>query len=310
MEEGYVDINNVSTRIVTIGGWIDQPLQSDKLIIVIPGNPGLIGYYETFMAAIHENLKGKFVIWGIGHGGHEQPSGVDLPCINKYPDLFTLDGQIKHKISFIDSYVTSGVKLHLIGHSIGGKIAAELVKHYCNDYDINAYLLFPTLERMAQTPSGQRLRPFLGPLRKMVVLLASVINRLPDSWVTSLLQLFLRVNRNLAISEGSSTSDVILRTTRKLLHPQALERCMFMAHNELQVVGELDAEEIRKISDRLTLYFGTKDHWCPLDFCHNFQQQVPEAKAIVCPHELEHAFVLKSSHQMASIVSEWLQQKL
>lgn len=37
MEEGYVDINNVSTRIVTIGGWIDQPLQSDKLIIVIPG---------------------------------------------------------------------------------------------------------------------------------------------------------------------------------------------------------------------------------------------------------------------------------
>lgn len=83
------------------------------------------------------------------------------------------------------------MKLHLIGHSIGGKIAAELVKHYCNDYDINAYLLFPTLERMAQTPSGQRLRPFLGPLRKMVVLLASVINRLPDSWVTSLLQLFL-----------------------------------------------------------------------------------------------------------------------
>ena len=54
----------------------------------------------------------------------------------------------------------------------------------------------------------------------------------------------------MAISEGSSTSDVILRTTRKLLHPQALERCMFMAHNELQVVGELDAEEIRKISDR------------------------------------------------------------
>jgi len=108
MEEGFVDINNVSTRIVTFGGWINQPLQSSQLIIVIPGtfffffllhpilnklfhtltlnlfsgNPGLIGYYETFMAALHENLQGKFVIWGIGHGGHEKPSSVDLPCIN------------------------------------------------------------------------------------------------------------------------------------------------------------------------------------------------------------------------------------
>jgi len=310
MEEGYVEINEVSTRIVTIGGWIDQPLQIDQLILVIPGNPGLIGYYETFMAALHDSLQGKAVVWGIGHGGHEQPSGVDLPCINKYPELFTLDGQIKHKISFIDKYVASGVKLHLIGHSIGGKISAELVKHYSSNYNINAYLLFPTLERMAQTPKGRKLGPFLGPLRKMVVFVASVINRLPESWITSVLQMFLSVNRNLAVSEGSATGDVILRTTRKLLHPQALERCMFMAHDELQVVGELNAGELRKFSDRLTLYFGTKDHWCPLDYCRNFQEQVPEARAIVCALELEHAFVLKSSQQMASIVSEWLHQKL
>lgn len=59
-------------------------------IYIFSGNPGLIGYYETFMAAIHENLKGKFVIWGIGHGGHEQPSGVDLPCINSNHHLTNL----------------------------------------------------------------------------------------------------------------------------------------------------------------------------------------------------------------------------
>ena len=163
------------------------------------------------MAALHDSLQGKAVVWGIGHGGHEQPSGVDLPCINskfhiknrlsyliliifkltEHPELFTLDGQIKHKISFIDKYVASGVKLHLIGHSIGGKISAELVKHYSSNYNINAYLLFPTLERMAQTPKGRKLGPFLGPLRKMVVFVASVINRLPESWITSVLQMFL-----------------------------------------------------------------------------------------------------------------------
>jgi hypothetical protein len=36
------------------------------------------------------------------------------------------------------------------------------------------------------------------------------------------------------------------------------------------------------------------------------QRQIPEARAIVCPHGFEHAFVLRSSQQMATIVSEWI----
>ena len=36
----------------------------------------------------------------------------------------------------------------------------------------------------------------------------------------------------------------------KLLHPQALERSLFMAHDELKVVGELNANDIRLHSDR------------------------------------------------------------
>jgi len=241
---------------------------------------------------------------------------IFLKYFPEHPNLFTLEGQIEHKIDFISKYVPSGVKLHLIGHSIGAKISVELVNHYLNDYDVSAYLLFPTLERMAQTPKGQRLALLLGPgsfrssIRSAVVLLASVINKFPESWLISLLHWVLRVNKNLMIDEASPTIDVNVRTTLKLLQPEALERCLFMAHNELQVVGELNAEAIRKISDRLILYFGTNDHWCPLDYFDNFKRQVPEARAIVCPHQLEHAFVLNSSHHMASIVSEWLREKL
>lgn len=57
---------------------------------------------------------------------------------------------------------------------------------------------------------------------------------------------------------------------------------------------------------RLVLYFGTKDHWCPLEYCHNLQRQVPEARTIICSQQFEHAFVLKSSRQMAAIVSKWI----
>lgn len=278
------------------------------------------------------------------------------------PELFTLDGQVNHKIKFIDTYVPTDVNLHFIGHSIGAKICVELVKRYRKTHNAAAYLLFPTLERMAQTPSGRKLWPILGPFRKVVVLAASLINRLPESWLTTIVQWAMR-NTTMCFSlktfpgsnsfsrctgskgsqlpiESSTSSapgasaivHVNVRTTMSLLHPQALERSLFMAHDELKVVGELNAEDIRLHSDRwlvyisliafhsnrdvdvdwwhgrLVLYFGTKDHWCPLEYYHNLQLQVPEARAIICPHGFEHAFVLQSSQQMATIVSEWIKE--
>ena len=39
----------------------------------------------------------------------------------------------------------------------------------------------------------------------------------------------------------------------KLLHPLALERSLFMAHDELRVVRELDVENLRLHSDRCVI---------------------------------------------------------
>lgn len=43
---------------------------------------------------------------------------------------------------------------------------------------------------------------------------------------------------------------VNVRTTVKLLNPQALERSLFMADDELRVVDQLDVDEIRRCVDR------------------------------------------------------------
>ena len=111
MEEGYVDINFIQTRIITIGGWIDRLPKNRDLIVVIPGiklkkmklynlifqsisfkhlffyyiclgNPGLIGYYEKFMTSLYAELRGEYVIWGLGHAGHEVPPSVTFPSVN------------------------------------------------------------------------------------------------------------------------------------------------------------------------------------------------------------------------------------
>ena len=33
------------------------------------------------MASLYEELRGEYVIWGVGHAGHEVPPGVTLPCL-------------------------------------------------------------------------------------------------------------------------------------------------------------------------------------------------------------------------------------
>ena len=86
--------------------------------------------------------------------------------------LYGLDGQIRHKLAFINETLTKDCKITFIGHSIGCQIIMELMKELSYEsancdktksvsqtiptLTINkAYFLFPTIERMRQTPAGR-----------------------------------------------------------------------------------------------------------------------------------------------------------
>ena len=86
--------------------------------------------------------------------------------------LYGLDGQIRHKLAFINATLTKDCKITFIGHSIGCQIIMELMKELSYEdvicdktkpvsqtisaLNINkAYFLFPTIERMRQTPAGR-----------------------------------------------------------------------------------------------------------------------------------------------------------
>lgn len=106
MEDGCVTINQVPTRVITFGGWIDKPIRNDKLVLMITGkmffiisaiyakiimscfnsgNPGVIGYYEEFLHALYEELDGCFSVWGLGHAGHQVLTESQGPCVrSKY----------------------------------------------------------------------------------------------------------------------------------------------------------------------------------------------------------------------------------
>ncbi|KAL6051512.1 hypothetical protein STEG23_011317 [Scotinomys teguina] len=109
-------------------------------------------------------------------------------------DIYGLNGQIEHKIAFLRAHVPKDVKIILIGHSIGSYLSLQVMKRapelpekkgslrglsisrggagkrtpYCANGNrvtffrqktldqkvIHTFLLFPTIERMSETPNG------------------------------------------------------------------------------------------------------------------------------------------------------------
>ena len=107
------------------------------------------------------------------------------------PDLFNLDGQVRHKVAFVEEHIPKDTELHIVGHSIGAKICIDLVHKFQSSHKTKGYLLFPTIERIAQTPNGRRLWPILGPLRRVVVFAASLVNLIPENWLLGIASWFL-----------------------------------------------------------------------------------------------------------------------
>lgn len=92
--------------------------------------------------------------------GHEFPpsnSKLTVPDPKEHPELYTLQGQVEHKLRFIEKYLPDNCELYLVGHSIGSKIISELLKDSAMSERLavkRSVLLFPTLQKMRDTPNG------------------------------------------------------------------------------------------------------------------------------------------------------------
>ncbi|KAG5866152.1 hypothetical protein JTB14_017002 [Gonioctena quinquepunctata] len=152
MHQGYLELNQVRTKVTTFGRWVEETTKdSEDIVIIIPGNPGVNGFYENFAKTLHEKL--GYSVWCIGHAGHNLPEQVlsPLPKFKGNEYVYGLKGQIEHKVDFFEKYIPKNARIHLIGHSIGSYIILELLEHpSIKDKVADVYLLFPTIEEMVQ----------------------------------------------------------------------------------------------------------------------------------------------------------------
>lgn len=66
MDTTFVKICGVPTKILTWGKRVGENFDRKEIILFITGNPGLPGFYITFLATLFNCLQGNIPVWIIG----------------------------------------------------------------------------------------------------------------------------------------------------------------------------------------------------------------------------------------------------
>lgn len=291
----------------TIGGSPTYVIQRGKisankpLVLIIPGNPGVADFYLEFIECLAKESNELLPIACISHLGHVTvPSHISAAAKDHLKKWPMLTDQIQHKLAFINTAVPANTPLILVGHSIGCYMILEMLKSLDAKRVIKCFLLFPTIERMSQSPSGRYATPLLQYFRWMLpVFTYPICYLIPDIVKHFLIKLHFR---------HQSVAQCAVDGVMKLLSPLALGSSAHLANDELQVVTDADVELLSSNIDKLFFYYGANDHWCPVEFYKEMKERFPDADIQLCKRKFEHAFVLESSSEMASVLWAWIQQ--
>ncbi|KAL7861898.1 hypothetical protein SRHO_G00133390 [Serrasalmus rhombeus] len=275
------------------------------LILIIPGNPGVVGFYKTFMWTLYQAFNRQYPVWSIGHAGHcAPPDSMDMveDASVMEEDVFGLNGQIEHKLAFLSEHVPRDTHLVLVGHSIGCYIILQIMKRNPELKVIKSVLLFPVIERMACSPQGQVMTPVLCRLRYAVYLPAFLLSLLPEKLKAGLVQLALR--------NVYSLDTTMIPATVSLINVDCIGNAMYMGSQEMSLVLERDNSTIRQHLNKLIFYYGATDHWCPVQYYCDMRRDFPEGDIRLCERGLRHAFVLDAGEEMANMTTEWIRDDL
>ncbi|XP_008050286.2 lipid droplet-associated hydrolase [Carlito syrichta] len=172
VHEEFILCGGIETQVLKCGPWTDlfndQSVNRPKLLIfIVPGNPGFSTFYVPFAKALFSLTSRRFPVWIISHAGHAlAPRDKKIltsedPNAQEIKDIYGLSGQIEHKLAFLRTHVPKEMKLVLIGHSVGSYISLQMLKREPELPVIRSFLLFPTIERISESPNGRIATPFL-----------------------------------------------------------------------------------------------------------------------------------------------------
>ncbi|KAJ9095338.1 hypothetical protein QFC21_005704 [Naganishia friedmannii] len=254
------------------------------------GNPGLVEYYPPFLHKLQSLIPASYGLISLGHVGHSLSLSFQTQHL-------TLTEQIQVKIEFVQKLRkeldawreeegqvkgdAGKTMIGLMGHSVGAEIAVQTIRgleeperavstsQQSKDATqpkqriTAAFLLFPTLANIAQTPNARRLRPlFHSPLLELAPVLVLLLK--PIFLVIHLAHWLFPSLRQPATSSSSiyapnATTITMLET------PIVVSHVLRLARSEMETILDPDLEWYNRNGQagngRVYSYWGANDGW-------------------------------------------------
>ena len=228
---------------------------SGPCVFVVPGNPGVARFYESFAVELGERLDARAVdvVGYLGHTEKKRPNRSEW---------FTLEEQKAHVRDYLAERLREepGREFVVVGHSIGAHLALFAAKELGYDRVTAVLGLMPFLHVNGRSP----LQRFLS-LVTRAKFLAHAVGRLVDALgavAPALREALLR--RTVTRSMDRTAAEI----TSAWLRWQSLINMVFMGRTEFDAlvaaVDECPLVTSARARGRFAALYALDDHWAPL----------------------------------------------
>mmetsp|Transcript_20439 Transcript_20439/g.41935 ORF Transcript_20439/g.41935 Transcript_20439/m.41935 type:complete len:414 (-) Transcript_20439:369-1610(-) len=302
------------------------------LLLFVPGNPGVVHWYTDFLTQVVERLGKGYAARGVSYAGHgvgevivgndDEHSKTDYsgnredegknPKLRNMKIPWTMDGQIQHKIAWIDALIDGWRKQFLsnsksnpsketpnfifISHSIGAHFVQclllrrpDILAHTAHIIHLMPFFRFdpPPLKSFMLSHAASWYE-YVVPMMTTLVNAASVF---PRRWIDFYLERHVGLNcpkgRKIAL-------DIFL-------NPKMMRNHLVLGLQEIRELPEMPNDvALRLIGDICStsiLFCGCPDQWAPLFHMEDLKllqrnSKVPHNINMLYIEELRHDFVV------------------
>ncbi|KAI0249305.1 hypothetical protein BJV78DRAFT_1129761 [Lactifluus subvellereus] len=286
-------------------GTPDNTVIPRTVLLFIPGNPGLLDFYVPFLNAIHHDATSgssggaALAIFAHAHLGLSSYVGGD----RSYPETSSvaLPAQVQAHVEFLDELLAAygpATRVLLVGHSVGCWLIQEVLKaRAALRPRVGAYMLFPTISHIGETPCGRKLSPLFRPPWPRALAYLSLLVRHVPPYVLGLLAQPSWPRNQLQVLHG------FLRA------PAAIYSALTMAHDEMETVRELDVDFLRGFAENLWVYYAEEDDWVGEQregVLRALRGTPAEGQVVHDRGGIPHAFCINHSAEVASQCVKWM----
>lgn len=248
-------------------------------LVMIPGNPGLVQFYKTYLNIIQERYP-QFEIFCVSHAGYQ----TSKPKLDGKFHFYDLSYQVDHKYEIIKQHIlektTKGkvLELYFLSHSVGSYISQRLFMRLLEDEELKGKftikftgLICPTIRDIRDSESGvifTNLFKYL-PVVHLFIILASILRFfMSESMARSIIGKYF-VDKPTIEDEKSLDS-----------FKDSVEGCYHLYESNLLIkqtvtLARQELEEIRSNDDvndwfyrgplaqscKIWTFFATSDYW-------------------------------------------------